>query len=77
MGDGQIPHQVEQMLDHTLSPASINAYSSRSTDHVGIFRQKELGLTYVGLAVLVGRLGSMQLLDVLLVAERLDRGRSA
>jgi ferredoxin-nitrite reductase len=66
--------EVERVLGRSLSPAGLDARSQRSSDHVGIFRQKEGGLNYVGLAVPVGRLSSRQLLDVCHLAERYGTG---
>jgi ferredoxin-nitrite reductase len=65
---------VEQAVGGPLAPAAVDGRSPRSTDHVGIFRQKTRGLNYIGLSVPVGRLDSGQLLDVCLVAERYGTG---
>jgi ferredoxin-nitrite reductase len=66
--------EVEQVLGHALSPAGTDARSQRSTDHVGIFRQKAHGLNYIGLAVPVGRLSSEHLFDVCQLAEQYGSG---
>ena len=66
--------EVERTLGRPLPPAGLEARGDRSTDHVGIFRQRGHGLNYVGLAVPVGRLTSEQLLDVCRLAERYGRG---
>jgi len=66
--------EVEQVLGRSLAPAGIDARTHHSTDHVGIFRQQERGLNYVGLAVPVGRLSSEHLLDVCHLAERYGTG---
>jgi ferredoxin-nitrite reductase len=62
------------VVGRALVPAGIDARGQRSTDHIGIFRQRERGFNYVGLAVPVGRLSSAQLLDVCHVAERYGTG---
>jgi ferredoxin-nitrite reductase len=66
--------EVEQGIGRPLPPAGIDARGPRSTDHIGIFRQKERGLNYVGLAVPVGRLSSEQLFDICRLAERYGTG---
>jgi ferredoxin-nitrite reductase len=66
--------EVERALGRALPPAGRDARSERRTDHVGIFRQKQRGLNYVGLAVPVGRLTSQQLVEVCALAERYGRG---
>jgi len=65
---------VEATLGRPLSPAGLDARSDRSTDHVGIFRQRGQGLNYVGLSVPVGRLTSAQLCDVCRLAEGYGTG---
>jgi ferredoxin-nitrite reductase len=65
---------VEKMLGRILPPAASDVRNSRSIDHIGIFRQKERGLNYLGLAVPVGRLSSAQVLDVCQLAERYGTG---
>jgi ferredoxin-nitrite reductase len=66
--------EVEQVLGRSLPPAGLDARARHTTDHVGIYRQKERGLNYAGLAVPVGRLSSEQLLDVCRLAERYGTG---
>ena len=66
--------EVERGLGRPLPPAGVDARGPRSTDHIGIFRQTERRLNYVGLAVAVGRLSSQQLFDVCRLAERYGSG---
>jgi ferredoxin-nitrite reductase len=66
--------EVERALGSPLSPAGIDARQDRSTDHVGIFRQRGQGLNYVGLSVPVGRLTDAQLFEVCRLAERYGTG---
>ena len=66
--------EVERTLGRPLVPAGIDARSDRSTDHVGILRQKGQGLNYVGLSVPVGRLTAEQLCEVCRLAERYGSG---
>jgi ferredoxin-nitrite reductase len=73
-GIAQFRREVERVLGRALSPAGSDARAHHSTDHVGIFHQKERGLNYAGLAVPVGRLRSEQLLDVCHLAERYGAG---
>ncbi len=73
-GTAKFRAEVERMLGRALPPAGVDARRDRSTDHVGIFRQTEHGLNYVGLAVPVGRLVSEHLLGVCRLAERYGTG---
>src|SRR5262249_3476172 len=45
-----------------------------STDHIGVFRQKQPGLNYVGLLVPVGRMTGDQLVEVARLAEAYGSG---
>ena len=66
--------EVERALGRPLSPAGNDMRAPRSTDHVGIFRQQQRGVNYVGLTVPVGRLQSEQVLAACDLAERYGRG---
>ncbi|HSG06669.1 MAG TPA: ferredoxin--nitrite reductase, partial [Nitrospiria bacterium] len=46
----------------------------KKTDHVGVFRQKQAGLNYVGLSVPVGRLSSEQFMEAGRLAETYGNG---
>jgi ferredoxin-nitrite reductase len=61
-------------LDRPLLTAGKDVRSEQHTDHVGIYRQKQPGLNYVGLAVPVGRITGEQLLEVADLAERYGNG---
>ena len=69
-GVAKFRQEVERMMGRTLPSAGVDARSKRSTDHVGVFRQKGQGLNYVGLSVPVGRLASAQLFQVCTLSER-------
>jgi ferredoxin-nitrite reductase len=73
-GVAKFRQEVERMMGRTLPSAGVDARSKRSTDHVGVFRQKGQGLNYVGLSVPVGRLASAQLFQVCTLSERYGQG---
>src|SRR5439155_1407235 len=64
--------------DISMTPAFATfgreARGTRTTDHVGIFRQRQPGLNYVGLKTPVGRVTGDQLLELARIAERYGRG---
>lgn len=66
--------ELETRLGRPLPPAGRDARGPATGDHVGIFRQRQPGLSYVGLQTPVGRLTADQLLDLARVAERYGRG---
>lgn len=66
--------ELERRADRPLFPAGKDERSEKRADHVGIYRQKQSGLNYVGLAVPVGRITGEQLLEVATLAERYGTG---
>ncbi len=67
--------ELEHRADRPLASAGIDQRAPKHTDHVGVFRQKQAGLNYVGLAVPVGRMTSEQMLRVADLAENYGNGQ--
>lgn len=67
--------ELERRVDRPLASAGIDQRAPKHTDHIGVFRQKQAGLNYVGLAVPVGRMTSEQMLAVADLAERYGNGQ--
>ena len=74
-GGERFRKELETRLGSPLTPAGRDARGTRTTDHVGIFRQREAGLNYVGLKTPVGRVTGDQLLELARLAERYGRGQ--
>ncbi len=68
-------NELERRVDRPLASAGIDQRTQKHTDHVGVFRQKQAGLNYVGLAVPVGRMTSEQMLAVAELAETYGTGQ--
>jgi ferredoxin-nitrite reductase len=68
-------NELERRVDRPLASAGIDQRTQKHTDHVGVFRQKQAGLNYVGLAVPVGRMTSEQMLAVAELAENYGTGQ--
>jgi ferredoxin-nitrite reductase len=66
--------ELEKRLGRALPPAGADARVATHSDHVGIFRQKQPGLNYVGLKTPVGRLTGEQLCELARLAETYGRG---
>ena len=66
--------ELERRVDRPLASAGQDQRTPKHTDHVGVFRQRQAGLNYVGLAVPVGRMTSGQMLQVADLAERYGSG---
>ena len=66
--------ELERRLGTSLLSAGQDLRSRHHSDHIGIFRQKQPGLNYVGLCVPVGRLTSEQLRGIAELADRYGNG---
>jgi len=67
--------ELERRVDRPLASAGIDQRTPKHTDHVGVLRQKQAGLNYVGLTVPVGRMTSEQMLQVADLAENYGNGQ--
>jgi ferredoxin-nitrite reductase len=74
-GGERFRKELETRLGRALRPAGRDARGPATTDHVGIFRQKDAGLNYVGLKTPVGRVTGDQLLELARLSERYGRGQ--
>jgi len=73
-GAGRFRDALERGLSRALPPAGRDARGATATDHVGVFRQMQPGLNYVGLKTPVGRVTGAQLLELARLAEVYGRG---
>jgi ferredoxin-nitrite reductase len=74
-GAERFRRELERRADRPLASAGKDErLPGRHTDHVGIFRQKQEGLNYAGLAVPVGRITASQLSEVARLAEAYGSG---
>src|SRR5216117_490453 len=73
-GAEKLRKELEVRLGRPLPPAGRDARRATVTDHVGVFRQRQHGMNYVGLKTPVGRLTSKQLLELARLAEIYGRG---
>ena len=67
--------ELERRVDRPLASAGQDERVAKHTDHVGLFRQKQPGLNYVGLAVPVGRMTTEQMLRIAGLAESYGNGQ--
>jgi len=68
-GTKKFRRELERRSDRPLHGAGKEERGEKHTDHVGIFRQKQRGLNYAGLAVPVGRARTGQLAELARIAE--------
>ncbi len=73
-GPAKFRDALELRLARPLEPAGADQRLAKATDHVGVFRQKQPTLNFVGLLVPVGRVSGDQLAEVARLAEQYGSG---
>lgn len=73
-GEARLRQEVEVRMGRTLPVAGIDARAAVEHDHIGIFRQKQRGMNYIGLKVLVGRVKAADLRNIAALADRYGTG---
>lgn len=73
-GIARFRETLEARLGRNVPRAGRDARSARTTDHVGVYRQRQAGLNYVGLKTSVGRVTGDQLLELARLAEEYGAG---
>lgn len=68
-GEEKFREALEARVGRPLLRAGFDERLPRATDHIGLFRQKQKGLNYVGLLVPVGRVTGDQLHELARLAE--------
>lgn len=68
-GAAKFRRELQRRIGHPLLTAGKDARSTRTTDHIGVVKQKQTGLNYIGLVVPVGRITADQLFGVAHIAE--------
>lgn len=62
--------EVEKQLGHSLEPAAKkDEVNWDKRDHIGVFKQKQPGLNYVGLHVPIGRLYAEEMFEIARIAD--------
>lgn len=73
-GEERSRRELEQRYGKPLYTAGKDQRVGRYNDHIGVFRQKQEGMNYVGLLVPVGRITTEQLLGVADLADKYGNG---
>ncbi|HEU4389218.1 MAG TPA: ferredoxin--nitrite reductase, partial [Blastocatellia bacterium] len=73
-GVGRFRRELEARAGYSLSAAGRDARTDIHADHVGIFRQRQPGLNFIGFVVPVGRITSGQLREVARLAKDYGNG---
>jgi ferredoxin-nitrite reductase len=73
-GAERFRRELEARLVRALPPAGRDARGATHNDHIGVFRQRQSGLNYIGLKTPVGRVTAEQLDELARLAERYGQG---
>jgi sulfite reductase beta subunit-like hemoprotein/bacterioferritin-associated ferredoxin len=74
-GPNRFRAEIERRVGRPLERAGTDERNPRKKNiHIGVFRQRQSGLNYVGLAVPVGRLDTDQLVDLARLADEYGSG---
>jgi len=73
-GEERFREEVEHRVGRTFMRAGQDARKASVNDHVGIYRQKQAGLNYVGLKIPVGRITAEDLIELTGLADRYGTG---
>ena len=73
-GIARFRETLQARLGRALPSRGRDARSARTTDHVGVYRQRQPGLNYVGLKTAVGRVTGDQLFELARLAEQYGTG---
>jgi ferredoxin-nitrite reductase len=73
-GEPKFRDALESRLGRPLLPAGEDQRLATATDHVGVFRQTQASLNYIGLSVPVGRITGHQLSEVARLADAYGTG---
>lgn len=73
-GEAKFRAEVEARVGKQLARAGDDARKPSEHDHIGIFRQRERGMNYAGLKILVGRIKAEDLTGIANLAEKYGSG---
>jgi len=73
-GEAKFRKALQEKLNDKLTPSGVDLRSNQKSEHIGIYRQKQSSLSYVGLKVPVGRIHADKLQDIALIAEKYGNG---
>ncbi len=73
-GESRFREEVETRIGKKLSPAGVDARKIVEKSHIGIYRQRQPGMNYVGLKVLVGRITHDDLAKIAALVEKYGTG---
>lgn len=76
-GPERFREEIAARVPFTPHPASGHPLREAHHDHLGVFRQKQPGLSYIGVTVPIGRITGDQMLAVADISERYGSGRLA
>jgi ferredoxin-nitrite reductase len=73
-GEERFRQEVQREVGWELARGGIDARKMSVNEHMGIYRQKETGLNYIGLKIPVGRIHADDLMEIAALAETYGTG---
>ncbi len=73
-GEVRFREELVQLLERDLMTAGTDVREQKKNDHIGIFRQKQPGMNFVGLKVVTGRISASSFRQAAVLSERYGTG---
>ncbi|MGV7220771.1 MAG: ferredoxin--nitrite reductase [Nitrospinales bacterium] len=73
-GEEKFRAEIEKRLGKSLTVAGVDIRGTEKSDHIGVYRQKQPLMNYVGLKIPVGRIQSSKLEEIGRLAEKYGTG---
>ena len=73
-GEEKFRTALQEKLNAPLIPAGVDLRSNEKSEHIGVYRQKQASMNYVGLKIPVGRIHADKLESVARMAEKYGNG---
>ena len=73
-GEEKFRTALQEKLNAPLIPAGVDLRSNEKSEHIGVYRQKQASMNYVGLKIPVGRIHADKLESVARIAEKYGNG---
>ena len=73
-GEEKFRTTLQEKLNAPLIPAGVDLRNNEKSEHIGVYRQKQASMNYVGLKIPVGRIHADKLESVARIAEKYGNG---
>ncbi len=73
-GEERFRRELEMRLGRSLDRAGTDLRNNETSKHIGIYRQKQSSMNYIGIRIVVGRISAEKLIGLAEVAEQYGNG---